>query len=415
MTMLLSLIGIAGSARPEAQGSEQSNCFVESAVDTVVVASMAALETAINAAPPGRNILIAPGTYTGGTLTFNRDGTEANPIVIRPQNGLGTVTINSAAWTIADTSSWLVFSKVYFEGGQIIVRGDHNRMTRCRTRNFNFRCETVRDCRLDHLDCAEGRTPIDYRGANSYGTGAAARLLIDHCYFHDISGAVVTGFGEAQVPALGLAVENGESITFETCLIDNIDHNGEFVVNKIGGINWHRCTFLNCNGEFSLRSTGYGDMISCWFENVNDPVKIWGPEHKVYGNRLIGATNMWAPIGNAEYDWMIQNGPQARYAPCTDSTFIGNRFGSGHLQLGAYWNAIFSPAPTFPANNNLLEANTRDSGGDALEFLNGNANNSLTPGSTNTTINATTSVQYTPAVKLTAADVGLNAPDPLCG
>jgi hypothetical protein len=44
----------------------------------VVVSSMAALGTAVNAAPPGRNILVAPGTYTGGTLTFNRDGTAAH-------------------------------------------------------------------------------------------------------------------------------------------------------------------------------------------------------------------------------------------------------------------------------------------------------------------------------------------------
>jgi Chondroitinase B len=112
---------------------------------------MAALQTAVNAAPPGREILIAPGTYSGGTLTFNRDGTEANPIVIRPQSGFGTVTINNAAWTIADTASRLVFEKLFFEAGRVTLRADHNRISRCRFRNSGAEMvgmETGRDCRI---------------------------------------------------------------------------------------------------------------------------------------------------------------------------------------------------------------------------------------------------------------------------
>ena len=92
--------------------ASNANCYVESGADTVVVSTMADLQSAVNAAPPGRNILIAPGAYTGGTLTFNRNGTAANPIVIRPQNGIGTVTINGAQWTFANTSSRLVLSKL---------------------------------------------------------------------------------------------------------------------------------------------------------------------------------------------------------------------------------------------------------------------------------------------------------------
>ena len=97
----------------DAPVSDQANCYTENTADVVVVTTMAALESAVNAAPPGRTILIAAGTYTGGTRTFNRAGTLTNPIVIRPQSGLGTVTINDASWTLAGGSSRLVISKLY--------------------------------------------------------------------------------------------------------------------------------------------------------------------------------------------------------------------------------------------------------------------------------------------------------------
>jgi Concanavalin A-like lectin/glucanases superfamily/Bacterial Ig domain/Chondroitinase B len=399
--------------------TSNANCFVESGADTIVVSSMAALQATVNAAPPGRQILIAPGSYSGGTLTFDRDGTQANPIVIRPQNGLGTVTINGADWTFAVTSSRLVMSKLHLNNSIIRFAGTHNRITRCRLRNSRIRMADgpLLDCRIDHLDCSEDGTPIDLRGAGKFGTGAAARLLVDHCYFHDIPGTTTQiwdGFGDTAVPALGLAVPNGESVTFDTCLIENSGHNGEFVINKISGMNFLSCTFVNCNGEFELRSAFYGDIISCWFENIDGGIKPWGPQHKIHGNRFIGGMNLWCPIGNAEYQWMIDNGPQARYANCTDSTFIGNRLDTGHITVGNFWSGAANPPVEFPADNCLIEENTRDAGSPVVTFQNGNANNPLNPGWTNITVNPTTSISYTPAVKLTSSDVGLNAPDPFC-
>jgi Chondroitinase B len=105
--MLIASYGetIAAAAQAVPPASKQANCFVESGADRAVGSSMSTLATAVNAAPPGRNILIAPGTYSGGTRTFTRNGAEGSPIVIRPQNGLGTVTINGGTWTLANTSS----------------------------------------------------------------------------------------------------------------------------------------------------------------------------------------------------------------------------------------------------------------------------------------------------------------------
>jgi hypothetical protein len=416
MTLLLSFIGIAGSARPETQGSEQANCFVESGADTVVVASMPALETAINAAPPGRNILIAPGTYTGGARTFNRNGTKANPIVVRPQNGLGTVTINGANWTIANTASWLVFSKLHFQGGIITLFGDHNRITRCRFRDNNawaIRTETVRDCRIDHCDFTTAAQQALHIRPSGFANGTSARLLIDYCYFHDMNPSISTITNFAIVPD-ATSLPSGETIILDHCLFENINSgDDEIVYFKIGGTVMRFCTFINCADDYiQFRTGAHFEVRSCWFEGMDD-MRAWSENNLVIGNRFIGAINCWVPCGNGSWEDQQSGavGPE-RYEPATNSKFIGNRFGSGHLQLGGYWPLNNTIPPAFlPASNVLLEANIRDGGGSAHEFI----DTFVSPGQINTRVNASSSEPFTPAVKLTAADVGLNAPDPLCG
>ena len=139
--------------------SERSDCVVASGADTVVVSSMAALEMAVAAAPAGRQILVAPGTYGVSTISLHGNGAEDKPIVIRPQNGLGTVTINEPRWTFSDNSSWLVVEEFYFGGSRIVLQGDHNRISRCRFRNINVSASIVthaaRDCRIDHCDFSD--------------------------------------------------------------------------------------------------------------------------------------------------------------------------------------------------------------------------------------------------------------------
>ena len=137
-----------------------ANCYVESGTGTVVVNNMNDLVARVNDAHSTglRQILIAANEYDGRNLTFEPRGTEANPIVIRPRGDIGTVTINEAQWTLANTSSWLVVSKLFFNKSRIVLNGDHNRITRCRWRQLrsaavNFL--TARDCRVDHCDFSE--------------------------------------------------------------------------------------------------------------------------------------------------------------------------------------------------------------------------------------------------------------------
>jgi Chondroitinase B len=425
--------------------SEQANCFVESSSNTQVVSTMSDLTSAVNAAPPGRNILIAPGTYTGGTLKFNRDGTEANPIVIRPQSGLGTVTINGARWKIANTSSWLTISKIHFRSSNIILCGDHNRITRCRFRNMNITCvafglasdktQAPRNCRLDHCDFSDITGSISIlrmRPEHWAPGGTAGPILVDYNYFHDIlppAGAT----GETQVlhnfgslSQWGSDAPPGSNLIWDHNLMENIEYIGgsrsEVVVPKLKGMMFRFSTFVNiARARLFARGTGRHEVRSCWFEypglSPNIGYQAFGDDNLVIGNRFVGALNLWVPSGVNTASNIVTETPGGGgtntvddYARSGNGRFIGNRMGSGRILVGQYWDGANAWAP---ASGNRLEANTRDSGAPA-HLLVASAG-TLSPAQVNTTVRTTTTATFTRAVKLAASNVGLNAPDPLCG
>jgi Chondroitinase B len=410
-------------AMNQACKADAAECFIESGANTVVVASMAALANAVNTAPPGRNILIAPGVYNGLTQTFNRNGTQANPIVIRPRDGLGTVTINTPRWTLADSSSWLVFEKLYFTAARNTIMGSHNRISRCRFRNINVDSSLVintdssggaRDCRVDHCDFGDFRAPVPaiHIRPGPFRNGTAARVLIDYCYFHDHLQSTNVIYSFASPASIDLP--RGQTIILDHCLFHNINASGEYTIIKIGGWITRFCTFTNMNGYLQSRSAANCELRSCWFEGSSHEATKWfGPGHLLIGNRLAGNINLWVPCGNGAFaDIKAGTVPINRYAPSTNCLIIGNRMGSGNIIVGEFWSNNPAPGASVRANNNSLQANTRDGGGNAHLLL--STKHGLTPPHTNTTVSGSTSQSFVPAVKLTATDVGLNAPDPLC-
>ena len=404
-----------GAASPPA--SVQADCVVESGADTVVVASMTALEIAVATAPLGRKILVAPGTYGVATISLHGNGAEDKPIVIRPQNGLGTVTINDPRWTFSENSSWLVVERFYFTGSRIVLQGDHNRISRCRFRNINVSASIVtnaaRDCRIDRCDFSDLNPSqgslaqaIDVK-PRYFGKGTAARLLIDYCYFHDMNPA----FGQngmevartyAHPPALELA--RGETVTMDHCLFENIDipDEGEVITVKMGGWITRFCTFHELAMYYSFRTTRDSELRSCWFERMSGTcLNVFGPDHLVIGNRFVDGLSMRVAAGNGAWADMVSGAaPIETYAPATNCRIIGNTFEAGRMNVGGYWG---TQNQTLPADGNLIEATTPPS---AVNLVSG--------WESNTTVNPTTTEPYETAVKLTPSDVGLDAPDPLC-
>jgi hypothetical protein len=392
--------------------ASHGTCFAESGKDTVVVKSAAELETAVNAAPAGRQILVAPGTYPGGKLVLsNSQGTKTKPVVIRPQSGIGAVTFASPEWDV--TGSRLVISKLRFTKAQITLRGQLNRLTRCRFTEITRDAVVVNaatDLRIDHCDFS------DVTGTNNqspifFNLGAVAkdltrRVLIDHNHFHDIN--VQPGVNGMEIvitsTATGAFWKDPEAV-IDHCLFSNIDigNEGEVISVKNSGTDVRFSTFVNVALYLSQRSASFNEVRSCWFEKMSTRcLNIWGDKHLVIGNRFVGNMHMRVGAGNTDWDTVLAGKPSASggYAAARDCRVIGNKLDSGKIEVGGYWS---SSTPTIPAQNNVIEATSPAS---AVALIPGREKG--------TVIKAATSESFVAAVKLTPADVGLSAADPLC-
>ena len=386
----------------------------------MVVSSAAALESAINNAPPGRNILIAPGTYAGGTRTFTPSGTAANPIVVRAQNGTGTVTFNDARWSIQGNG--LVLSRLYFDDARIGLDGGCNRIriTRCRFRGINGATINLNACvdtRIDHCDFSDyvsntgSKGCIRFRHTN-VGNGTMRRVLVDHLYVHDIA----TGEGTNGSEPLGsTSSAGGSAIAFPQVVFDHIlfrnvgpvPEEGEIIGAKFSGGIIQFSTFDNSTQMYqNLPRTGSDwVMRSCWIEGGRNPQVMTGClRTSVIGCRFIGGQHLAIHAGNGPY-WSTSNTATFHF-PSDQTRIIGNVLDTGQIRIGAYWS---SGGDDHPARNTLVAANIRNgasatTGNNGVVLLN----------QTGTTIQATTMEQYVVATKLAPGDVGLAAPDPHC-
>lgn len=398
-------------------------CYVGSDADTVEVASMTALATAINAAPPGRHILIAPGTYTGGTNTFTPSGTENNPVVVRPRDGIGTVTVNSPNWTLTGTR--FVLSSLYFNNAGLTLDNgaSFNRVTRCRFREINRNAIQLRattDTRIDHCDAADYMSNTNLKGFvrfihTNIANGTMKRVLIDYCYVHDISpGTGANGMepiGQTSSSS-GALFENAE-ITLDHILMRNvgpIPSEGELIGTKSSGWNIQHCTFENCRDLYINLPRQGSDMTvrSCWFEGGRNPtLQVMSDNPLIIGNRFVGSENLDIFAGNITWSEVVSAGnpPASAYSVVRNGRVIGNVLDTGSIRVGQFWSNLTATARV---TGTVLAANTRN----GLPATTSNGVNFVYQ--TGTVVSSTTQESYTPAVKLTPSDVGLFVPDREC-
>ena len=384
--------------------------FAESGADTVEVGSILELQTAINAAPPGRNILLAPGAYTGSTFTFNPQGAAGNPIVIRPRDGYGTVTINAPDWTI--TGSHFVLSKLQFTNPLIKASGggQFGRITRCKISSINresIEQFNFKNFRVDRCDVSGYQNTTAQKGfvkvdRASIVNGTLRNQLVDRNWIHDTT--PTTGVNGSSV--LGLEGATGSSSVFpgvwiERNLFDNINLSGEseLIGTKTGGMVCWRNTFINAPAQqlylHCPRLSEAFELLECWFENNNRArvVQLLSRNSKAIGNRFVGTQRL--VIGSGDFYWTGEL--PGGYPAAESCQIVGNQVGAnGYIEVGA---SIFGTAPPLAARNCNLWANTSDVGGTAHTLINATGTTLTNPG-----------ISYTPAVKLTTADVGPLAP-----
>jgi hypothetical protein len=387
--------------------------YSPSDADTVVVSSAKDLETALAVAPPGRNILVAPGTRPGETRTMAGGGSAGNPVIIRPQNGLGTVTFADPVWTF--TGSHVVMERMHFTGAEIKLSGKDLRLTRNRFRRINKRTIQLQGffIRIDHNDFSDmidgpNRNAV-FIASSSFLKNEVGKVLIDSNYFHAMLNAASNNATEPI--ALGTTSTAIGSPDRDFIIAHNLFHNhsqprnqqqdisgeGEILGLKFPHLFIVDNTFTSVSMYISFRTTHSCKYWSNWHEGNSSPiVRINGDNHDVRGNHMV-TRHMRVGSGNATTQQQIDALPTLTtfYAATSKGLFVGNTCAAGaQIRVGE-----FHTTPSKPAVNNVLEACD---------------NVVLSPAGTHqtgTVQSSTTAHDFSPAVKLTADDVGMAAVD----
>ena len=299
------------------------------------------------------------------------------------------------------------------------MRGDHNRVDRCEFRGWtgnaiNF--DSSRDGRIsrcefhDPLITHAGPLRVFAGQENNIASGQNTRNRIDHCYVHDF----ITTAGKNGQEAFSIANNDANTfldsdtvdvMTIDRCLFTTYNTNAEneMISIKFGGCTIKYCTSTNCNGWVNMRQSCNNKMISCWFAdhtaNDNDGAALFGDNHLVAGCRFVrsdlrvrgGDTSFAVPQGST---------PAPEFPATRQCQILDNIFDNCFVQVGPA-EANF----TVNALGNNLSNNTRLQGGDAHVL------GALASGTTFTDPGLG---PFDAAVKLTTADVGLNADDPYC-
>jgi hypothetical protein len=372
--------------------------------DTVEVSSAQGLQDALAAAPAGRNILVTPGTYTGGSRTMSGGGAEGNPVVIRPRDGLSSVTFSSPTWTFSGSN--VVIEGMHFTGARLILRGSRIRIARNRFRAISTRCVETRGhfLRVDHNDFADmldgnNRSAVLLDSAD-FANGTVDHVLIDSNYIHDMFNSASGGASEPI--ALGQTSFGIGSPDRDITVAHNLFHNhsqtgeGELLTLKVPHIKMIDNTITSSSLYVSFRTTHSMKYWSNWHEgNANPIVRMHGSFHDVRGNHF--ARNCRIGSGNATTKMQIDALPTATvfYAATSNGLFVGNTTAGGaEIRVGEFHNT-----PNHPAKANVFEAN-----GNVVRSPAGTHQ-------TDTTVESTTSHDFTRAVKLTSNDVGISARD----
>jgi hypothetical protein len=379
-------------------------CYVLTG-STTVVSSLAGLQTAITNAAPGNRIQVQAGTYSSGTVAINNNGTLANPIVIEPQGAIGSVTFTAVAFDWNAASSYIVFRGFNHNGGRHHIRGVHNRIDLCQFRQIAeaIWVRGALDSRISRCDFSDfgvlEKSRCIYFEPSFFASGATFNFLVDYNYIHDITPAAV-GTGNQVHEMIGsFGNVSWFYLSRPTVIVDHnrfenisVPNESELITCKWGGGIWRFNTIINSDERVVLRRSGNWEIRSNWFDATSIPLEIYGPDHLVIGNRF-GTGTVRVEMGY--YYWPDHGGDEGLYVATDALQFCNNTGGT------IRWGHQNNVAATVPVRNSNHFGNTG-----TMTFLSG--------GHIGTT-NTNPGLAFTPAVELTAAEVGRSAAsDPLC-
>jgi hypothetical protein len=270
------------------------------------VSSIAALQSAINGAVPGDQIIVTNGTYTTtGPITIAVAGTQAQPILIAAQS-IGGVTIVGASGFQFNTGASFVtvqgFRFTHAVNGEVMTSGSNH----CRlTRNVfetpgtgEYLTVAGNDEEVDHNTFQNKNSLGRFVAIRGVGSQIAQRLWIHHNYFFNFMHQSGNGAESLQFGLSGFSLSSSNSIV-EFNLFQKTDGENEMVSNKASAVTYRFNTFRDTVfGQFTLRHGNNSKVYGNYFVNTLG-LRFFGDDHQIFSNFFVN-DNPAIQIGNGD-------------------------------------------------------------------------------------------------------------------
>jgi len=257
---------------------------------TILVKSLAALQTAINKAVPGDIITLANGVYTTTeNISIRVSGTASQPITITAEKA-GVAEINGAGgFKIEGPSSYIVIHGFTFtHASEKAAMGAGTRFCRW-TRNIfqttgegNYLTIQGSDHQVDYNTFQHKNALGKFIGVRGEGSQIAERLWIHHNYFLDFLPQKGNGAEALQFGLSGYSLSSSHSLVeynlFEKCAGEN-----ELISVKASFVTLRYNTIRDCKAQFTLRHGNHCEVYGNYFTRTPG-LRIFGDDHIIHSN-----------------------------------------------------------------------------------------------------------------------------------
>ena len=367
------------------EGSLDSSTFSVEVHEPVVfnVSTESQLESAISAALPGDEIVIANGEYADWVIDFSDSGVEVAPITLRAETPGEVIFSGESRMEIG--GEWLVVNGFAYVG---TYTGNDDEVIQFRSNGH------ATDCRLTNVSI------IDYipaeREKMSYVSMYGQRNRVDNCYFtgHNVPGVTLLVWPDGQPNFHRIdhnhfanRIDGGENgwetirigtsdismtssmTTVEYNLFTRVDGEIEIISNKTNDNVYRYNTLKESRGTLTLRHGDRclveGNYFLGGFFSETGGVRVIGRDHIVINNYFEGTT---ARDGAAITVYAgVPNSPLNEYfsadrAIIAFNTFYDNTGPAIEIAAG-FGERDRTVLPTgIVVANNLLDAGTKTSG-----------------------------------------------------
>jgi hypothetical protein len=296
---------------------------------TTTVNSIASLQAAINTATAGDTIIVQNGSYTTtSSISINRVGTAAAPIVIKAESIGGVTIAGSAGFKFSSPAAFVTLDGFYFRhagsinipSGTKFIRFTHNvvELTIPKGSDVSYLNIGGDDIEIGYNELRNKSTLGEMLDITGSGSQVARRLWVHHNYFHDFTSPGGNGAETIRWGLSGLSLSTGAGICeynlFVRCTGEN-----ESISNKSSGNIYRYNTFIDSpGGQLSQRHGNFNLIYGNYFRNT-DGIRIYGDNNQIFSNYLEGNTG-GINIGNG--DGEVETGADLTSHDKPDNTVV---------------------------------------------------------------------------------------------